>query len=130
MADEAVNAYNINHPALKPMSVTHKVLRDVSSKFWKHEVLVRSAFQAIHKMERLDIDTLTVPHVNSILGTIEEKGKLIGINLLRSQYNIVIIDESYKDFEYFVSKQVLLNSNAAPCTPELSDSIAYDISTQ
>jgi hypothetical protein len=36
MADEAVNAYNINHPALQPMSFTHKVLRDVSSKFWKH----------------------------------------------------------------------------------------------
>lgn len=35
MADEAVNACNIIHPALQPMPVTYKVLRDVSSKFWE-----------------------------------------------------------------------------------------------
>jgi hypothetical protein len=44
MADGAVKAYNIIHSALQPMPVTHKVLRDVSSKFWEKVIIFQLPF--------------------------------------------------------------------------------------
>jgi hypothetical protein len=46
-------------------------------------------------MERLDFDTLTVPHVNSILRTIEEKGKLIGIVIFIYYYYYYLLVRSF-----------------------------------
>jgi hypothetical protein len=41
------------------------------------------------------MDTLTVPHVNSIFGTIEEKGKLIGIVIFIYYYYYYLLVRSF-----------------------------------
>ncbi|EFX69279.1 hypothetical protein DAPPUDRAFT_258867 [Daphnia pulex] len=77
MAEEAVNAYNSSHPNCPPISITQELLRTLSTKFWDKESQARSSSKAIHEMERVNIDRLTVPHVDSILKSNGEKGKLM-----------------------------------------------------